>query len=75
MFFVFPTDPRAIRRNFPSDGALRKRYFPAGSVVKEVIVPLRVPVYPVTVTGVTLSELSSYLYTRPFDVPKKKLFQ
>jgi hypothetical protein len=43
MFFVFVDDPNGIRRNFASDGALRKRYFPAGSVVKEVIDPLRVP--------------------------------
>jgi len=58
---MFPVDPSGIRRNCESEGALRKRYFPAGSVVKDVIDPLRVPVYPVIVTGVILPELSLYL--------------
>jgi hypothetical protein len=59
MFLIFPDDPSGIRRNCASDGALRKRYFPAGSVVKDVIVPLRVPVYPVIVIWVKTD--SSYL--------------
>jgi hypothetical protein len=61
MFFIFPEDPSGIRRNCESDGELRKRYFPAGSVVKDVIDPLRVPVYPVMVIRVIAPESSLYL--------------